>query len=453
MLPPGKSRLVTSLFSTFDYMRSDNIVETIDSLLKKAGADNVKLPGGVKKQAVLNSSSLMSFFNEVRHQELRNPTSEGDTYAILRAYSLLGDAEATRRMFFSRRALKHPVVTSNFDSHVEDDLTLYLRSMTAVTAKRGGGGGFGYKRKNWVSYYNKYKPAQVMADVFKVIKHEKVPLTTNHANLMLGVFNRALKHTGKGDSKREQKESEFLLDGVMSLLSDFETGMNEEIPSVRLDVYSYNTVVNCCCNANDPIKGLEFLHTRMRTPPNTVTFNILMWSFAKVGDAQSCEDILTMMTNHNVMPDSSTANAFVQANLLCNNMSGAISGVQSIWNQHQVLPSVHTARKILMHGLSKRERGGSEFECRRWVYLVKQILESKDWIDFGLEVNERQHDYWCNARSLRAARVSDMFRDAGFELEPNELWGELFGATDKYPEAGKVKVKRRWLRRSGDVVA
>jgi hypothetical protein len=124
----------------------------------------------VKKQAVLNSSSLMSFFNEVRHQELRNPTSEGDTYAILRAYSLLGDAEATRRMFFSRRALKHPVVTSNFDSHVEDDLTLYLRSMTAVTAKRGGGGGFGYKRKNWVSYYNKYKPAQVMADVFKVIK-------------------------------------------------------------------------------------------------------------------------------------------------------------------------------------------------------------------------------------------------------------------------------------------
>ena len=106
-----------------------------------------------------------------------------------------------------------------------------------------------------------------------------------------------------------------------------------------------------------------------------------------------------------------------------------------------------------MHGLSKRERGGSEFECRRWVYLVKQILESKDWIDFGLEVNERQHDYWCNARSLRAARVSDMFRDAGFELEPNELWGELFGATDRYPEAGKVKVKRRWLRRSGDVVA
>ena len=42
MLPPGKSRLVTSLFSTFDYMRSDNIVETIDSLLKKVSVFNNK---------------------------------------------------------------------------------------------------------------------------------------------------------------------------------------------------------------------------------------------------------------------------------------------------------------------------------------------------------------------------------------------------------------------------
>ena len=157
-----------------------------------------------------------------------------------------------------------------------------------------------------------------------------------------------------------------------------------------------------------------------------------------------------MMANHNVKPDSSTANAVSQANLLSNNMSGAISGIQSIWNQHQVLPSVHTARKVLMHGLSKRERGESEFECRRWVYLVKQILESRDWIDFALEVNKKQHDYWCEAGSLGAAKISDMFSDAGFELESKDLWGEEFGRTEKYPKGSKVK--RQWLRRSGGVV-
>ena len=159
---------------------------------------------------------------------------------------------------------------------------------------------------------------------------------------------------------------------------------------------------------------------------------------------------MTMMANYNVRPDSSTVNAVVQANLLCNNMAGAISGVQSIWNQYQVLPGVHNARKILMHGLSKRERGRSEFECRRWINLVRQILESRDWIEFGSEVNEKQHAYWCNAGSLSPGKISDIFSDAGFELAEEELWGEEFGMGD-----GKIrmngKVGRGWLRGTDSV--
>ena len=242
-----------------------------------------------------------------------------------------------------------------------------------------------------------------------------------------------------------------MLNGATDLLSDFETGMNEEVPAVKLDVVAYNTLVNCCCNASDPIRGLEFLHARMKTPPNTVTFNILMWSFAKLGDAQSCEDILTMMSNHNVQPDSSTSNAFVQANLLCNNMSGAISGIQSIWNQYQVLPSVHTMRKILVHGLSKRERDVSEFECRRWVCLVKQILESRDWIEFSFKAKKKQHEYWCEASSLRASVVGAMFLDAGFRIDDEDLWGEEFGNVERY---GRESVgKCAWLRKDKGVRA
>ena len=93
---------------------------------------------------------------------------------------------------------------------------------------------------------------------------------------MLGIYDTALKRSRKGDSKRAQKEKEFLLDGVLDLLSDFENG-NDEMSSVRLDIVSYNTVVNCCCTAKDPIRGLEFLHGRMKTHPNHVTFNILIW--------------------------------------------------------------------------------------------------------------------------------------------------------------------------------
>lgn len=135
-------------------------------ITSQADLDNVKLPGGVKKQCAINSSALMSMFNEVRQLELRESVSDKDTFAILRAYSLVGDAEAARRMFFFRRSLKHPIVVSNFDPHTDDDLTLYLRSLTTITAKRGGGD-WGH-RKNWVS--EKYKPAQIMVDVFKVVK-------------------------------------------------------------------------------------------------------------------------------------------------------------------------------------------------------------------------------------------------------------------------------------------
>lgn len=238
----GRNGGATSDFST--YVRSDDVAETVESLLQKAKDDNVRLPGGPKRPQPLNHTALMSMFNEVRHLELRNSTSDRETFAILKAYSLLGDAEAARRIFFFRRSLKHPIVTSNFDSHIDDDLTLYLRSMTTVSARKGTReDGRLAVHLNESFFDSKYRPAQVMADVFKIIKYEKIPLTTNHANLMLGIYDMALKRSRKRDSKRAQKEKEFLLDGVLDLLSDFENG-NEEMSSVRLDTVSYNTVVN-----------------------------------------------------------------------------------------------------------------------------------------------------------------------------------------------------------------
>ena len=137
----------------------------------QAGDDNVRLPGGPKRPQPLNHTALMSMFNEVRHLELRNSTSDRDTFAILRAYSLLGDAEAARRIFFFRRSLKHPIVTSNFDSHIDDDLTLYLRSMTTVSARKGTrDDGRLAVHLNESFFDSKYRPAQVMADMFKIIK-------------------------------------------------------------------------------------------------------------------------------------------------------------------------------------------------------------------------------------------------------------------------------------------
>ena len=94
-----------------------------------------------------------------------------------------------------------------------------------------------------------------------------------------------------------------------------------------------------------------------QVPPKAASFNIVIWSFARIGDSQSCIDILTMMNNRGVTPDSSTANAITVAHLFNSDIHGSISAVQSIWNMYQVLPSVENMFKIIQAGAKPDRRG------------------------------------------------------------------------------------------------
>ena len=82
------------------------------------------------------------------------------------------------------------------------------------------------------------------------------------------------------------------------LINDFETGRNPLVGEVPLDEISYNTAIKACCLASDAFAGLEYLNMRMKVPPNVVSFNTLIWSFAKDGNQKQCEELLVFMSNY-----------------------------------------------------------------------------------------------------------------------------------------------------------
>ena len=105
---------------------------------------------------------------------------------------------------------------------------------------------------------------------------------------------------------------------------------------MELDIYSLNTAIKACCVGDVPMKGLDLIHSS-EVWPDLVSYNTMIWAYAKLGDRKSCEDILTMMGNHtNVKPDHHTSTALLKAGLVAEKPGACISSMQSIWNQHQV---------------------------------------------------------------------------------------------------------------------
>ncbi|GMH83699.1 hypothetical protein TL16_g09688 [Triparma laevis f. inornata] len=207
-------------------------------------------------------------------------------------------------MFYLRRKLKYPLISKDpnalpphtHNSRTLDEFELLLRPLAI---------GQPGMMDNQLPTSGKTKrsdqdpeggtPRPSIYECLRIMEQEKVPVNVRHANIMLAAYVRAmrLKRAKKNDDLRFQGLREM---GV--LIKDFETGRNPLVGKVPLDVVSYNTAIKACCLASDAFAGLEYMNMRMKVPPNVVSFNTIIWSFARNGDQKQCEELLVFMGNH-----------------------------------------------------------------------------------------------------------------------------------------------------------
>merc|ERR1719491_49294 len=103
--------------------------------------------------------------------------------------------------------------------------------------------------------------------------------------------------------------------------------------------------------------------------PDEVSYNTLLAALARVGDKDFLRELLTTMTNKGLKVDKYTIQAVVDGHLNAGDISGAITVVQDMFNQHQTLPPYTTHLKIIEFALGNN----LIFEAKRQVYFIQQL--------------------------------------------------------------------------------
>ena len=108
----------------------------------------------------------------------------------------------------------------------------------------------------------------------------------------------------------------------------------------------------------------------------------------------------------------------LKACIINGDYSTGISIVQSIWNQDQALCDVIYMLELQDCVL----KNGDEYESRRWVSVVKQIIESQTWMDASHTHENRVYQGWLRNAELEPLAVKRKFRQRGVRLDDFELW-------------------------------
>ena len=108
----------------------------------------------------------------------------------------------------------------------------------------------------------------------------------------------------------------------------------------------------------------------------------------------------------------------LKACIINGDYSTGISIVQSIWNQDQALCDVIYMLELQDCVL----KNGDEYESRRWVSVVKQIIESQTWMAASHTHENRVYQGWLRNAELEPRAVKRKFRQRGVRLDDFELW-------------------------------
>jgi len=123
---------------------------------------------------------------------------------------------------------------------------------------------------------------------------------------------------------------------------------------IKLDILSWNKLIKACCYRGAFFRAFELLNEtipRNGLEPDSVSYNTILAALARVGDYKAMNDIYLKMTNKGVKINGYTVQALVDGLLNIGDISGAITLMQDMFNQENVLPPYTSHLKVIEFAL------------------------------------------------------------------------------------------------------
>jgi len=171
---------------------------------------------------------------------------------------------------------------------------------------------------------------------------------------------------------------------------------------IKLDVSSWNTLIKASCYRGAIWRALEILNDTMprnNIEPDIYSYNTILAALARLGDKDFMREMLTAMTNKGIISDKCTVQALVDGYLNAGDISGAVTLVQDMWNQHHVLPPYTSHLKIIEFALATE----LVYEAKRHVYLIQQLMK---WKPSPEDSNRLQKFMYITQRNPKLSRKS-----------------------------------------------
>jgi len=212
----------------------------------------------------------------------------------------------------------------------------------------------------------------------------------------------------------------LLTGGVVSSNNDDNSTKTKTTPKLQLSTQSYNSLIKTYCHRGAFVHAFDILH-KMKVSqqnndkmnanalpppkPNVITYNTILSSLARVGDITLMLYLLNEMisvtttntirntnattTTKTVYPllDKYTSQAICDGYLNTSDINGAITQIEQLYNNYNILPPYTTHYKVLEFSLGV----GDIYEAKRYLWFLQNVWKDHEYVYKKIGKEELKH--------------------------------------------------------------
>ena len=160
---------------------------------------------------------------------------------------------------------------------------------------------------------------------------------------------------------------------------------------IELDVTSWNLLIKACCYRGALWRAIQIVDDTMPSKgiePNAYSYTLLLDGLAKVGDVVTMKEYFRQVENKGLVTRSNVR-AMVDGMINAGDVAGAITFLQDMYNQYQVIVNHYCHLKVLEVALAS----DLLWEAERYVTILEQMRLHE--VNFALDEPE-----FCKAMEI-----------------------------------------------------
>jgi hypothetical protein len=207
--------------------------------------------------------------------------------------------------------------------------------------------------------------------------------------------------------------------------------------ALALDLPAYNAMIKVCCYRGALWRAMDILHKTIpdaELEANTISYLRVLEALARVGDTKMMSLLFTEMVQKDatLLLNRQVIAAMVNGMLNTGNIAGAISFIQDVFNQYNILPPYTTHLKLLEMALASTDNKTTEpYEAKRHVYFLQQLWR---WEPNPYHSKSLRNQVATTKGHIKLSKqaLQDMFAYFGHELTEEDFF-------DEFQETGEVE--------------